>query len=320
MEIFLFILLHNILPIFLIILVGFIMGKKFKLDVKTLSKLNFYVFIPSFVFTNIYESKTPLKMINIVFIAALLFLWNLIIPFIICKIRKQDNDFIGAFTNSIALFNSGNIGFTLITLVFSSAPFVIDGQTPYLSFALTCQIMIMAFQTTMSNSIGFINAGRSQTNLKTSITRVLKMPAIYGIVLAFLLKLIPFNLEQIPLWPSFTYMGDALIPVSLISLGIQLTKTKFKFANPDVYISNLFRLLVSPLIVGVLVFIFNIHGIMAEVLIIGTAAPTATNAALIAVEYDNHPDFASQTVLTSVIFSAITLVFVIYLARILFPV
>ena len=320
MEIFLFILLHNILPIFVVIIVGFILGKKFKLDVKTLSKLNFYVFVPSFIFTDLYKSDISLKLMDVVLVTALVFICNLIIPFIISKVRKHDRDFVGAMTNSICLFNSGNIGIPLVTLVFSSAPFIIGGKTPYLALALTCQILIMTFQTIMSNTLGFINAGRATVDLKTAIIRVLKMPAIYAIALAFLLKLVPYDLVNIPVWPSLTYMGDALIPVALITLGIQLSKTKFKLSNPDVYISNFFRLIISPLLALVFIYILGLHGIMAEVLIIVLSGPTAVNAALIAVEYDNHPHFVSQAVFTSTLFCSITMTFAIYIARILFPV
>ncbi len=320
MEIFLFILLHNIVPIFVVILVGFIMGKKFNLDIKTLSKLNFYVFVPSFIFTKLYSSDIPFKMINVVMIVGLLFLWNVLVPIFIAKVRGHEKDFASVLTNTMALFNSGNIGIPLITLVFSSAPFVIAGKTPYLAFALTCQIMIMAFQTIMSNTLGFIIVGRAHVDLKTSIINVLKMPAIYAIILAFALKFVPYNFEQLPAWPAFTYMSEGLIPIALLTLGIQLTKTKFKLGHVDVYISNFFRLIVSPLVVLCLVYLFHIDGIMAQVLIIGTSAPTAVNAALIAVEYDSHADFASQTVLSSTVLCSITLVFIIYIARILFPV
>jgi len=69
-----------------------------------------------------------------------------------------------------------------------------------------------------------------------------------------------------------------------------------------------------------LIKIMGFSGIIAQALMISTSVPTAVNTALIAVEYDNHPDFASQTVLVTTIFSAITLPLIIYLARIVFPV
>ncbi len=39
-----------VLPIFLVMALGFALAKNFKLDLNTLSKLNFYVFIPVYMF------------------------------------------------------------------------------------------------------------------------------------------------------------------------------------------------------------------------------------------------------------------------------
>ncbi|MNP05096.1 hypothetical protein D3C76_970390 [compost metagenome] len=53
---------------------------------------------------------------------------------------------------------------------------------------------------------------------------------------------------------------------------------------------------------------------------ISSALPTAVNTALIAVERKNHPDFASQAVMVATLSSAVTLVLVVYISRIIFPV
>lgn len=50
------ILANVILPIFVIIGVGFLMDRLFHLDMRTLSKLNFYVFIPALTFVKFLES------------------------------------------------------------------------------------------------------------------------------------------------------------------------------------------------------------------------------------------------------------------------
>ena len=65
---------------------------------------------------------------------------------------------------------------------------------------------------------------------------------------------------------------------------------------------------------------FRIDGIMAQVMIISAGLPTAVNTALIAVEFDNKPDFASQTVMISTLLSSVTLTVVIYFATKMFPV
>ena len=100
-------------------------------------------------------------------------------------------------------------------------------------------------------------------------------------------------------WPAVRYASNALVPIALITLGVQLAKTSFEFRNKDVYISNFIRLVGGPLIALAFIYLFGMKGIMAQTIMISSAVPTAVNSALIAVETDNHPDFASQVVMSS---------------------
>ena len=56
----------------------------------------------------------------------------------------------------------------------------------------------------------------------------------------------------------------------------------------------------------------------SQALFIDSAMPTSVNSAVIAQEYNNHPNFAAQIVLFSTMISAITVSIVIYFSRILF--
>lgn len=56
MPIFFNILTTNIIPIFILIFLGFILSKKFDLNLYTLGKLNFYIFAPVFIFFNLYNT------------------------------------------------------------------------------------------------------------------------------------------------------------------------------------------------------------------------------------------------------------------------
>ena len=64
--VFWFIIEHTMLPIFFLVVLGYFLDKKFHLDVKTLSKLMFFLVIPSFIFTNIYTTQFPATSINII--------------------------------------------------------------------------------------------------------------------------------------------------------------------------------------------------------------------------------------------------------------
>ena len=48
--------MNSMVPILVLIGVGFILDRKFKLDLYTLSKLNFYILLPTFIFRAMYEA------------------------------------------------------------------------------------------------------------------------------------------------------------------------------------------------------------------------------------------------------------------------
>lgn len=320
MSIFLHILGNNILPIFILIILGFIISKKFDLSVFTLSKLNFYIFIPGFIFYNLYTTNLSFDMIKILFFCAVYLLVNDLLSRIISKIRKYDVGKTNAFKNSIMFNNTGNIGVSLITLVFGSYPFVIGGKTPYLNQALTAQIMILVFMNITMNTIGFYNAGRAKMNIKDSMRQILTMPSIYAIPLALLLKYVQADVTTTFIWPTIEYIKGGLVPMALLTLGAQLSKTEFDFKNIDVNIAVFTRLILGPILALILIYIFGFYGVIAQTVLISYSVPTAVNTALIAFECDNNQSFASQEVMVSTIFSAITLTSAIYISRVLFPV
>ena len=320
MAIFLHILGNNIIPIFVIIGLGYAISRKFDLSISTLSKLSFYLFVPGFVFYNLYTTNLSFDMLKILLFCVLYLLVNDVISRIISKIRKYDVGMTSAFKNSIMFNNTGNIGVSLVTLIFGSAPYIIDGKTPYLAGALTSQIMILVFMNITMNTIGFYNAGRAKMNIKDSMRQIFTMPSIYAIPLALSLKYFNVDITSTPIWPTLEYVKNGLVPIALISLGVQLSKTKFDFRDVNVNIAVFTRLIIGPMAALALIHILGFNRIIAQVLLISYSVPTAVNTALIAVECNNKQNFASQEVMVSTILSGVTLTSVIYIARILFPV
>lgn len=312
MSIFINILSNNILPIFIIICLGYYLNKKFNFDINTLTKINFYLYVPSFTFYNLYKTKMSIDLINVLLFGFTLFAINFIVGYFITRGAKYDRGMTAAFQNSLMFYNSGNIGVPLITLVFN--------DTPYLELALACQVMILLVQNLTTNTIGFINAGRANVSLKEAIGRVFKMPTVYIIPLVFIFKSLPLDLSRTFVWPTLTYIQNGLISIALFSLGVQLSKSKLAVTNPMVYLAVIFRLLGGPIIAAFLIYLFKFDGVIAKAVFISSSVPTALNTALIAVECNNHEDFAAQVVMLSTILSAMTMTGVIYIANLLFTV
>lgn len=319
MATFLYILSNNIIPIFTIITLGYLLSRKFNLNIFTLSKLCFFLFVPAFMFVSLYSTDLKPDMFKVLLFSILYLVVNGLLAKAVAAFRKYDVSMMNAFGNSIMFNNSGNIGVSLITLVFSSAPFVVDGKTPYLEEALAAQIIILMVMNITSNTLGFYFAGRAKMSMNDSLKQIFGMPSIYAVPLALMLNYLQIDITTSPVWNALVYIKGGLVPMALITLGVQLSRTKFSFNSLDVYLSVFTRLVLGPVLAFIMIKLFGFTGVVAQTVLIACSVPTAVNTALIAVECDNNQDFAAQAVMMSTVFSAVTLTLSIYAAGVLFP-
>lgn len=321
MTVVLAIFVQNILPIFVLISLGFGLSRKFPVDITTLTKFNFYLFVPAFTFVNLYQTAIGIDSLKALAIALLILVVNLALGWLLARLRRMPSSMAVAFQNSIAYYNSGNIGIPLIALVYSTGTLSMGGLNPYLDVALATQVMVLLVQNLSINTLGFFTAGSANRHWRDSLQSIFRMPTVYTVPLALLLKLVPLDLAQTPIWVVLTYLKNALVPIALLTLGVQLARTrKLHRVTGDAWLATFSRLVLGPVVVFGLIHLFGLSGVIAQTLFISTAVPTAVNSALIAVECKNHPDFAAQVVMITTLLSALTLIAVIYAAQILFPI
>ena len=312
MELVLHILTNTIMPIFVLILLGAILGKTYDIHLPSLSKMYFNVLMPCFLFVNLYQAEITREMALAFLFAVLLFVLNYLVSTLVGRRLGMSREELGAFTNAASFYNSGNLGLPLITLAFSGSP--LQAQ------ALTAQIMVMLFQNTGNISLGVLNVAHSSApDWRGLVARIIRMPSIWILPLTIAARALPVDLSQIPLlWTPAQYANSTLVGVALVTLGVQLSKNSFRVKDPGVWFAGALRLVGSPLLAWLLIQVMGFSGAVAQTLFISSAAPAAVNNALIAVEFDSSPRFAAQTVLATTALSSVTLVGAIYLARILF--
>lgn len=301
------ILLYNIAPVFFLIGIGYVLGKKFGLEIRPLSKLSVYVLIPATLIVNLYGTPIdPDLLIPVVF--TVIFVISLsVISSIVAKLKRYCGSRKNAFKNAVMFYNSGNLGLPLITLVFAN--------TPMLEYAISNQIMIIMSQNLLNYTLGFYNAARGKMDFRSAVKAIFRMPIVYTILLILVLKAIPYDVRNFFLWPAVEYASDAMIAVNLSILGIQLSHVKRNFKDFDIYWAAFLRLCVGPLLAYLLIELFRIEGTMAKTLFIAAALPTAVNTVLIAVEFENEHDFAAQTVVVTTLLCLFTLPLVIFFAQ-----
>ncbi|WBL14559.1 AEC family transporter [Sutcliffiella sp. NC1] len=303
----LFILKDIILPIFIIMAIGYILQKKFKLDLSTLAKLNIYFVVPAFIFVKLYESSFTFQLfVNVLSFFILLVVLLYIIASITAKIMKMDNKKKTTFANSTMFFNSGNYGVPVNDLVFKSDP-----------YAMSIQVIMLTLQNIFVFSYGIFSLKSADVGKLKAALGYFKMPVLYAMLSGVLL-----NYWNVPIpdfiWVPAHYIADAMVALALLTLGAQVANLKKIAISSFVLVSGGIRLIIGPTLALAIIYLFNVDGITAQSLLIASSMPTAVNSAVIAQEYNSHPELAAQTVLFSTICSSLSVAFVIYLGSVLF--
>jgi malate permease and related proteins len=292
------ILLNITIPIFLLMGLGVLIERTLKIDLPTLVKLNFNVFLPALVFIKTLDAGLSpatflgVSAINLAHTALILGLaWVL---FSLKGFRAQRP----VLTLAALLPNAGNYGIPLAALAFGA-----QGAN-VMAIIVMLQIIV-----TVTVGIWIIDSGRS--NWRGIVRDFLKIPLFWAAILAMGMATLHLTLPA-PLRIPLDYVSNGLVPVALITLGAQLSRSRIGGQIKMLSAVTLFRLLLSPLLALLLVEGWNLLvktdlGVAGPVLVIAAGMPAAVNVFILAAEYKQDADLASQAILWSTAQSALTL-------------
>lgn len=302
MSTFIYIIINTILPIFLIVAAGYIAQKKFRMDTRTFSRANIYLFIPAVLFMKIYEAKVSMAFVGqVVAYIITVQAFMLLLGELLSRLNKYPRSKKKAFCNTLLFFNSGNYGLPLIDLVFKGS-----------AIAAASQIFIMLTQNITTSTFGVFQASSGKSSYKQALKNVLIMPSLYVLAVVVIVKVTGITMPE-PILTPLRYLSEGFIGMALLTLGVQLAEVTAKINIKDVLLSSGIRLVLSPALGFLLILLLGVQGDLAKAMIIGVATPTAVNTAILAREFDNEPEYASQNVLVSTLLSPITLSVLIFL-------
>lgn len=217
-------------------------------------------------------------------------LWML--SYLIGQLAKFDSGTRATVTLGAMLENSGNFGLPLIELVLGRQ---------FVGY----QALVLAFNNVLTFTVGIWLLARAKLSFVEAAKRVLSMPLIYAVALGILVSATKTSLPK-PLLISLKYLGDGLIPVALVTLGVQLAEQTNLKNGAAISVAAILRLVVSPLSMFAIVKLLGIQPELGRVLILGASVPTAVNTALLAIELQVNPNLASAIVLVTTLTCPIT--------------
>ncbi|WP_028784058.1 AEC family transporter [Thalassobacillus devorans] len=286
--------LQVVFPVLLIFAAGYVIQLVARLDIKSLATITLYIMLPNLVFKTFYEAELNQEYVMMLAFAAILLAAIIVINKLAAKIRNYDQATESGMILSTAFMNSGNYGTPIILFAFGKEAFMYA-------------VSFMVLQAIIMNFFGVYYAARGSAGIKLAFQSVLKMPPTYAVLAALVM-----NLGSIPvpgsLMSVITLVGDATIPTMMITLGMQLAEITVKNMNwMKISYAAFVRLLASPLIAYVLTLVLPMDPMMANVLIVAAACPSAATTTMYALQFDAKPGLVSSITLVTTLLSLLTI-------------
>lgn len=285
----------NLLPIFLVAGSGYLAGKWLKVEVRSISRVVFYLFSPCLLFdllvTSQFEGGEMLRMVGFTLASILIVA---AITWLLGRLIRLERKTLAAVLLCTLTINAGNYGLSLNLFAFGEE-------------ALAYASLFFVTTAVVTYTLGVMVASLGRASLADSLKGLLKIPVVYVVILALIFMY--FNWElPLPLSRSVTLLGDAAIPGMLLVLGLQLQRNNRQAPNIRALLLAGGMRLLGGLGVGLLLApLFGLHGMAYNAGILESSMPTAVLSTILATEYEAEPAFVTAVVFATTLLSPLTL-------------
>lgn len=283
---------------------GWLLDRKFHLDLNTVVKLNVNVFVPAFIFVRLVEADLDRGIAwKIAVFTMCISAGMFIVGTLVGMLMRYSPLHTRALQMAAMFYNSANYGIPLMALAYPGK-------------AEALQVFVILVQNIGNFTVGIFLASSAKHRGWRAVLPMLRQLSIYAVTAALLVRWLDLPVREWRwLWVPLNYFASGLVGVALITLGIQLSKTEHRQPISRLGWALGLRLLGGPALAAALVPLFGFRGETALVMILSASFPTAVNTALIAHEMGADHHFAAATVFWSTIFSMASVTLLIVLLR-----
>lgn len=299
------VILYAIVPIIVVMLAGFISGKKGVFngdDSKKFNKVVLDFALPAALFVSIVQSTreelardAKLTLVSTIGIMACFMLVYFIFKYCFRKNTGADAAVSALISGSPTI---GFLGFAVLEPIFGTSPTV---------------ALVVAIVGIVVNAIGIpvglslMNASLEKQNPGATkkesawkpVLHALAQPVAWAPILAVVWVLvgIPWPKE---LSPSFNLIAKANASMAVFSAGITLSSVKFA-VNWQAVLGSILKMIVMPAVVLILGLLFKMDPLNLKMLVVASALPPAFSGIIIADEYNTYVATGTSSLTLSVI-------------------
>lgn len=297
-QLLLSIFVSDLLPVFAIAGVGFLLARFGRVQILPVSRLTFHALTPALVFDVLVTSSVDGDQF-----------WRMTLFYVLVATSaglmarlaaiplRLDRQALSAFLLVVICSNSGNYGLPVAQLAFGR-----DG----LAFA---SVYFLA-SATFSYTGGVLLAASGRRSLREAIAGVARVPAVYGAAAAVLALTAGIDVPQAVMAP-ITLLSSATLPMMVLVLGMQLERATMPDRPGVVAAAVVVSLVLTPLAALGLAHLVGLRGAAFQAGVLQASMPTAVITTILALEFDARPDFVTSVVFVSTLLSPFTVTLMI---------
>lgn len=298
------VILYAIVPIIVVMLAGYISGKKgifTGADAKKFNKVVLDYALPAALFVSIVQATREdlVKDIKLTIISTVGIMACFMIVYFVFKMFKKNT---GADAAVSALISGsptiGFLGFAVLEPIFGTTPSV---------------ALVVAIVGIVVNAIGIpvglslMNASLEKQNPGSTkkesawkpVIHALEQPVAWAPILAVVWVVVGIPWPSY-LSPSFDLIAKANASMAVFSAGITLAAIKFTI-NWQAVLGSILKMVMTPAVILILGLIFHMDPLNLKMLVVAAALPPAFSGIIIADEYDTYVATGTSSLTLSVI-------------------
>jgi len=293
----------DILPIFLIAGVGFLLARWLYGGVKTLAHVVFYALVPCLVFKLLVASTMSGPQVGRMALLAVLVTGLMgLLALVVAMALRLSRAELSAFLLVVMFSNGGNYGLPVALFAFGTE-------------ALSHATVYFVASSMLTNTVGVFLAAAGRRSATQAVRGIAGVPAIYGVAAALLVLASGISVPIAVMRP-IGLLGDAALPMMVLVLGMQLERARVAERPTVVAVAVGLSLIVAPIVALGLSSFLGLSGAARQAGVILASMPVAVVTTILALEFDVAPAFVTNAVFISTLLSPLTLTpLIAYLRR-----
>ncbi len=277
--------IYTVFPVFALIGIGLLFASFKKIDIGSIVEVLLYLTIPAFVISSLLKKTIETHEILTIFLAATGVVLGVgLISFIYLTLIKKRE--LRGFYLPTMFMNSGNMALPLVLLAFGE-----EGLAYAIIYYVTVGILVYTLGIYIAKGEG-------------GWKEILKLPLLYSVLIGLYFNMTPREIPA-PILNAIDILGEATIPMMLLSLGFRLKSIKISYITISLT-GSVIRIFGGILVAYLIVSITNISGTAQNVILLSSAMPAAVINFVVTEKYNLQSDLVASIVFLSTILSIFT--------------